>query len=78
MLKTEMRNEKTTHLDQMTPIEICQVMNEENMNSVLAVEKITEKGGTPPVFKSSNAPGGKEHNLRLLEKKELKEAFFLP
>lgn len=46
--------------------------------SVLAVEKITEKGGTPPVFKSSNAPGGKEHNLRLLEKKELKEAFFLP
>ena len=39
MLKTEMRNEKTTHLDQMTPLEICEVMNEENMNSVLAVEK---------------------------------------
>lgn len=39
MLKTEMRNEKTAHLDQMTPMEICQVMNEENMNSVLAVEK---------------------------------------
>ena len=39
MLKTEMRNEKTTHLDKMTPLEICEVMNEENMNSVLAVEK---------------------------------------
>ena len=39
MLKTEMRNEKTTLLDKMTPLEICEVMNEENMYSVLAVEK---------------------------------------
>lgn len=46
--------------------------------SALAVEKITEKGGTPPVFKSSNAPGGLEHNERLLERKEIREAFFLP
>ena len=46
--------------------------------SALAVEKIAQKGITPPVFKSSNAPGGLEHNLALLEKKEVKEAFTLP
>lgn len=39
MLKTEMRNEKTTHLDEMSALEIAEVMNEENMISVLAVEK---------------------------------------
>jgi len=39
MLKTEERNPRTTHLDQMSTMEIVRVMNEENMNSVLAVEK---------------------------------------
>lgn len=39
MLKTEMRNEKTRHIDKMTSLEIAEVMNEENMVSVLAVEK---------------------------------------
>lgn len=38
MLRTEMRNENTTHIDQMTALEIAQVMNRENMNSVMAVE----------------------------------------
>lgn len=46
--------------------------------SALAVEKIAAKGEVPPVFKSSNAPGGLEHNLKLLEKKEVREAFYLP
>lgn len=38
MLRTEMRNENTTHIDQMSALEIAQVMNRENMNSVMAVE----------------------------------------
>lgn len=39
MLNTEMRNPNTTHIDQMSSLEIAEVMNEENMYSVLAVEK---------------------------------------
>lgn len=39
MLRTEMRNENTMHIDRMTPLEIAAVMNQENMNSVMAVEK---------------------------------------
>ncbi len=46
--------------------------------SALAVKEIVAAGVTPPVFKSSNAPGGLEHNLALLEKKEVREAFTLP
>ena len=38
MLKTEMRNPKTTHIDKMSPLEIAQVMNEENAWCVQAVE----------------------------------------
>ena len=38
MLKTEMRNPRTTHIDQMTPLEIAQVMNAENAVAVQAVE----------------------------------------
>lgn len=39
MLRTEMRNEKSMHIDKMDTIDMVKVMNEENMNSVLAVEK---------------------------------------
>ena len=39
MNNTEKRNPKTMHLDQMSPLEIVKVMNEENANSVAAVEK---------------------------------------
>lgn len=35
-----MRNEKTIHLDQMSPEEICRAMNYENMVSVRAVEAV--------------------------------------
>lgn len=38
MLKTEMRNPKTTHIDKMSPLEIARVMNEENAYCVQAVE----------------------------------------
>ena len=38
MLKTEMRNPKTTHIDKMDTLSMLKVVNEENMNSVKAVE----------------------------------------
>ncbi len=38
MLKTETRNEKTMHIDKMSNIEMLSIINEENMNSVKAVE----------------------------------------
>lgn len=38
MLRTEMRNEKTRHIDKMSSLEIAAVMNEENARSVQAVE----------------------------------------
>ncbi len=46
--------------------------------SALAVQKITERGVTPPVFLSSNAPGGREHNEKLLADPEVRSAFLLP
>ena len=38
MLKTEMRNPKTTHLDRMTTAEMLGVIQEENMNDVKDVD----------------------------------------
>ena len=35
MLRTELRNENSTHIDQMTSLEMVQLMNKENMNSVV-------------------------------------------
>ena len=39
MLKTEMRNPDSMHIDKMTSLEMVALMNKENMNSVMAVEK---------------------------------------
>lgn len=39
MLSTEMRNENSRNIDKMTSLEMVALMNKENMNSVLAVEK---------------------------------------
>ncbi len=39
MQLTEIRNPKTTHIDKMDTKSILEIINEENMNSVLAVEK---------------------------------------
>ena len=46
--------------------------------SAMSVEKITAKGLTPPVFLSSNAPGGLPHNEALLKDPDLRNAFLLP
>lgn len=40
MLRTEMRNKRTMHLDQMSALEICRAMNYENAESVRAVEAV--------------------------------------
>lgn len=42
MLKTETRNLKTTNIDKMNTLEMLRVINEENMYSVLAVERELE------------------------------------
>ncbi len=46
--------------------------------SAMAIEKIIEKGLTPPVFLSSNAPGGLEHNQALMADPEVSRNFLLP
>lgn len=38
MMKTEMRNPKTTHIDRMSTLEMVSVINEENANVITAVE----------------------------------------
>ncbi len=40
MLKTEQRNEHTTHIDKMTALEMAEVMQQENINAALAVGKV--------------------------------------
>lgn len=42
MLKTEMRNEFTTHLDKMSSLEIAKIMNAENRKMLDAVEEALE------------------------------------
>ena len=42
ILKTEMRNPKTTHIDKMDTASIVKIINEENMNAVRAVEACLE------------------------------------
>lgn len=46
--------------------------------SALAAEKITAKGLRPPVFLSSNAPGGLAHNEKLLNDPAVRSAYLLP
>lgn len=38
MIKTEMRNPKTTHIDKMDTLSMVKIINEENMNSVKAID----------------------------------------
>jgi N-acetylmuramic acid 6-phosphate etherase len=42
MLKTEVRNPKSMHIDKMSTLEMLEVMNEENLNAVKAVKEQTE------------------------------------
>ena len=37
MLKTEMRNEKTTHIDKMDTLSMLKLISDENYNAVRAV-----------------------------------------
>ncbi len=46
--------------------------------SALSIEKISASGITPPVFLSSNAPGGLEHNRKLLDDPAVRSNFLLP
>lgn len=39
MLKTEMRNPNTTHIDKMSPYDIVEIMNRENLEAVQAVQE---------------------------------------
>ena len=41
MLKTEMRNPATTHIDKMSSTEMVQVMNQENLNAAMAVSRVS-------------------------------------
>lgn len=43
MLKTEMRNQKTTHIDKMSTLDMVKIMNEENYNAVKAVEDVSNQ-----------------------------------
>lgn len=38
MLKTELRNEKTTHIDKMATSDMVRVMQDENINAAMAIE----------------------------------------
>lgn len=60
MLNTEMRNEYTRHIDRMETIEMVRVMNAENMNSVLAVEKaLPDVAKAIDMIAASMANGGR-------------------
>ena len=41
MLKTEMRNPATTHIDEMSAAEMVAVMNQENLNAAMAVSRVS-------------------------------------
>jgi len=43
MLKTEMRNEASMHIDRMDTIDMVRLMNQENMNAVRAVDAALEQ-----------------------------------
>lgn len=43
MLKTEMRNESSMHIDKMDTLSMVRLMNRENMNAVCAVEQALDK-----------------------------------
>lgn len=43
-----------------------------------AVERIARRGLAPPVFRSSNAPGGAEFNRGLLDSPGMRDRFMLP
>ena len=60
MMPTEMRNPKTMHLDKEDTLTMLRLINEENMNSVLAVgEALPEIAKAVDVVSEAIANGGK-------------------
>lgn len=60
MLKTEMRNPKTTHIDKMDTLSMLQIINEENYNAVKAVENaLPEIGEAVDIISEALAQGGR-------------------
>ncbi len=62
MLRTEMRNPRTTHLDSMTTAEMLRVIQDENMNAVRAVEGCLDGEPSPDKRKAARTHG--RHRLR--------------
>lgn len=60
MLKTEMRNEKTTHIDKMDTMSMLKAINEENFNAVSAVEAaLSQIAEAVDVISAAIAKGGR-------------------
>ena len=43
MLKTEMRNPSTTHIDRMSTAEMVRIIQDENVNAAMSIEKAYNK-----------------------------------
>lgn len=60
MLKTEMRNEKTTHIDKMDTLSILKLISDENYNAVRAVENaLPEISKAVDIISNAIANGGR-------------------
>ena len=60
MLKTEMRNQKTMHIDKMTTSEMLKIMQEENLNAVNAVgSQLDSIGKAVDVISTAFKKGGR-------------------
>lgn len=60
MLKTEMRNPRTKHLDRMETVDMLKVMNDENMNAVRAVgDSIDDVARAVDAVSDAFAKGGR-------------------
>lgn len=60
MLKTEMRNERTMHIDQMSTAEMLKIISDENFNAVKAVEAALDPiGQAVDAISTAFANGGR-------------------
>ncbi len=60
MLKTEMRNEKTTHIDKMDTLSMLKLISDENYNAVRAVENaLPEIAKAVDIISNAIANGGR-------------------
>ncbi|MBQ7190750.1 MAG: hypothetical protein IJR99_15175 [Kiritimatiellae bacterium] len=80
MLKTEMRNPKTIHIDRMTTAEMLRVIQEENHNAVKAVDACLDavakavdmatealRNGGRLIYVGAGTSGGAEYVLAAIE-----------